>query len=292
MGPGEIFRYHEPREILIRIFQDKKDRNPSYSIRAWARQLNFKNPSYLSDVINGKRKLKPELALRIAVGLNIPEDERRYFEALVYYSNATGPTERAFYQSIVNKFKPKKEVLLLGKDQRNFSHWVYGTMDELTTLKDFREDYGYLARRLGNDITPQLTELAMRHTMEMGSIRRAADGQLEKIETVLPPAVGDVRRAAIMERKLLWARKEQAFLEQSEEESYFRVSYLPVRRKDVQKFHEELERFMLAMRTQQAEPGAADDVYMMELAFYKLTLGEPEALPKPKRRAKAEGGRA
>lgn len=55
-------------------FQRKKGNNSAYSYRAFSRDISV-SQSVLSRVLAGKKKLTPEIALRIGLGLKLPNEQ-------------------------------------------------------------------------------------------------------------------------------------------------------------------------------------------------------------------------
>ncbi|OGQ23184.1 MAG: hypothetical protein A3I05_02820 [Deltaproteobacteria bacterium RIFCSPLOWO2_02_FULL_44_10] len=281
MIPGTLFQYTDPREILVQIFQDKKERNPAYSIRAWARQLGFKTPSYLSDVLRGKTPLKPELALKIARILDVPEDERRYFETLVFHASASSDGEREFYEATLKKYRPDEQIKEFSNDFFDRAKsWVYWLTDEMIFLKDFRENYAYLAKRIGDDVTPQMVEIAMKEEEEIGLLQRNNKGEIIRKERYWVPLRDTVRKQNIYHEKVrrkFAERAVDACTSQPPEETFFLSSARPIRKKDIPKIKEFLMQ-MIRDLTQEFQPkqGDADEVFAVDVSFFRLTLGEPE----------------
>lgn len=59
---------------LATEFEQKKEENPSYSMRALSRDLDI-TPSELSRIMAFKRKLSPKLAYKIGQYLSLPQEE-------------------------------------------------------------------------------------------------------------------------------------------------------------------------------------------------------------------------
>jgi plasmid maintenance system antidote protein VapI len=61
-------------ELIGNSFKDKKERNPQYSYRAFARDLGI-SQSLLVKVLDGSRTATPELALRLGLHLELADRE-------------------------------------------------------------------------------------------------------------------------------------------------------------------------------------------------------------------------
>ena len=273
-----IFRITDSKEILNISFEEKKRKNPQFSIRAWSKKLHFKNPSYLSEVLRGKRKMKPDFALRISSSLDLSEDGRRYFEALVFLENSTSQTEKEFYTSMLEKIRPQKQAERLDESVSSFKTWVYFFMDDITLLKDFRDDPVYLAKRLGPDVSPHIVELALKDALRIGLIKKNNRGKYErtKIAFIATNSPEERERAYEQYKKASWKRAEEAYLTQPIEKTRFAHFYLPIRKESFETIRQYLDEVRADIRKRfEATPGTAEEIYALELNLYKITLGDP-----------------
>jgi uncharacterized protein (TIGR02147 family) len=62
------------QKILINELQSRREKNPRFSLRAFARILEM-SPAHLSCLINGKKNLTPKQAQKIASRINLSESE-------------------------------------------------------------------------------------------------------------------------------------------------------------------------------------------------------------------------
>lgn len=69
-------------DYLITIFDERKEKNPRYSLRAFARSLGVSS-GQLSEILSGKRPLSHKLARRISIALALTEEESQKLIFLV-----------------------------------------------------------------------------------------------------------------------------------------------------------------------------------------------------------------
>ncbi len=72
----------KPAEWIKEIYLARKERNPSYSMRAFARDLKV-SQAYISLLWNGKRPLSKKVANRMLENLKMPDDEIKKYGAIV-----------------------------------------------------------------------------------------------------------------------------------------------------------------------------------------------------------------
>lgn len=59
------------RKLLSKEFEYKKTKNPNYSLRAMARDIDI-SPSVISEYLNGKRSISPKSRYKVIRYLNLP----------------------------------------------------------------------------------------------------------------------------------------------------------------------------------------------------------------------------
>ncbi len=69
-------------DYLISIFNDRKEKNPRYSLRAFARSLGVSS-GQLSEILSAKRPLSHKLAQRVSIALALTEVESQKLTQLV-----------------------------------------------------------------------------------------------------------------------------------------------------------------------------------------------------------------
>lgn len=108
--------------MLVERFEAARERNPSYSLRAFARSLKIDH-STLSRIMTGKRPVSEAIARKIAARLEIVSDGDQI---------ATDPSFR--------ELNLEEHILL--------SSWVAASIQELTRVKGFKPDADWIAKKL------------------------------------------------------------------------------------------------------------------------------------------------
>lgn len=84
-------------DYLVGIFNERKDKNPRYSLRAFARSLGVSS-GQLSEILSSKRPLSHKLGRRIAIAMALTEDESQKLNTLIsqqtQFMEIAGPNSR------------------------------------------------------------------------------------------------------------------------------------------------------------------------------------------------------
>ena len=161
-----LFEHNNYREYLSSLLAERGKRNSGYSMRSFARDLGLQ-PSLLSEVLNGKRKLTEESALKIATKLQLEPSGREYLRLLVQLDRAKTPELRNAVLENIRVVHPRQgEVHDLSVDLfKSISDWHHFALLRLLDIADFEWSTKNAARALG--VHEQEVEEALRRLQRL-----------------------------------------------------------------------------------------------------------------------------
>lgn len=145
-------------DFLKNSFSERCQKNPRYSLRAFARDLGI-SPPRLSHILNGKKGLSLESALKIAKSLSLTDEETKFFCTSVEAKHSRSKLVR---EKAEQKFK---EIQSQYKDLnvehfKIISDWYHFAIMELTLVEDFKSDSKWIAKTLN------ISELQVKDAIE------------------------------------------------------------------------------------------------------------------------------
>jgi uncharacterized protein (TIGR02147 family) len=144
-----VTRYLSPRDYLKALYDAVKGAADAYSYLQFADDLGFSKTNVLRLVIVGQRPLTSKAAEKIARGLDLHGESRRYWTALVKYANARLPAERERFFKLLLSHKAKAQPAeLSATDAEYFGEWYHPVIREVTGLKGFDGDPEWIRARL------------------------------------------------------------------------------------------------------------------------------------------------
>lgn len=169
-----ILEQGDYRAYLRSVYSERHGRNPSYSLRAMARQIGCA-PSTLSEIMSGKKRLSPTKALSTALKLGLQSSEAEYFQLLVQADGARDPALRRYVTERMEELRPRDGRQLTLDNFRLISDWYH-----LPALELSRQGVtaAVVAQRLG------ITSIEAATALE----------RLERLELVTKEAAGRYRR--------------------------------------------------------------------------------------------------
>ena len=257
MNGSTDFRKYLQTELLQRC-----KKNPSYSLRAFAKQLSV-DPSTLSKILKGKRPLGSKLIVQLGSRCGLkPGDLKPYLAD----SLETGSTPSHSYEQIaLDRFAI-------------IADWYHFAILELMTVKGFEPSPKWIARTLGISVVE--ADMAIERLERAGFIEIGKDGKWRDISsgatTTIGPDMASAAHRHFQEQILAKAIKTISTVPLEERDNTGAVmaidrSKLPEAKALITKFRRQFAKLMATEKN-------GDDVYNLSVAFFPLT-----SIPKEKK---------
>lgn len=267
-----IGKYKDYREFLKDSLEQRSQKNPKYSLRAFARDLDLA-PQILSAVFNNKKGISVEVASKIATRLGLNEQESNYFCDLVDLTHARSVGARKIAALRLARYKQELKFQNLKMDAfRLISDWYHYAILELTFVQGFKSDTAWIAKRL--KISQHEAQQAVERLLRTGLLIEEK-GQYTKAETH-HTTTHDVPSEAIrnFNRQILQkATDALTFQDVSERDlttmtMAIDVKKIPEAKKRIRAFRHELTEFL--------ETGERKEVYCLSLQLFRLSEKQRE----------------
>jgi uncharacterized protein (TIGR02147 family) len=174
-----IGRFQDYRHYLKGELETRIQRNATYSLRAFARDLKMM-PQVLSLVLNGKKGLSTDAALHIAERLKLGVEDTAYFIDLVHLNQAKTDAARKLAQYRLSQYPTEAAFNPLQEEVfKIISDWYHYAILELTFTGQLSNDAKSISKRLG--ITEHEAKQAIARLLKVGLLENQ-DGVLIKSE--------------------------------------------------------------------------------------------------------------
>ena len=263
--------YSTYHELINEEFEKRKALNASYSLRAFARDLGL-SPATLSQVFNKKNGLSLEAAELISQKLRLSEPQKNWFLNSVGSLHCRNSKERLSFQEKIKQLK--QETTAYSEIQLEYfkviSDWYHFAILELTHLKEFQNDYQWIAEKLG--VEAHQAEEAIERMKALDLIEERK-GKLVDVFTALA-TTNDIPSMSIKKFHMQIMKKAMEALyevDPSEREISstvfsFDKNDLPLVKEKIRSFRRELENDSQLSKKKNA-------VYCLGIQFFELTKG-------------------
>ena len=188
MDAPDIYRYLDYRRYLDDWFRARKESNPRFSHRAFARKAGQASPSLLLHVIEGKRNLTPTTTEAFVKALGMKGEDADFFSALVLLAQAESHEDRnrAWERvSATRRFREARRVE--GEGVEYLSCWYYPAIRELAACEGFRGDPEWIAATLRPKITVAQAQKALDVLGSLGFLRKEGEALIPAEASLVTP---------------------------------------------------------------------------------------------------------
>ena len=179
----DLFDYDDPITYLNAVIDEKKSKNPLFSLRSWARSLGYLQPTSLSQILRRKRSISNKHIELFANNLEMDRQHQRYFAAIVEASIARTAERRMFWQKCAQSISLKKSYQMNWlKDYQLYQNSLPLVLLHLVNLKGFTETAGWIQRKLNKPVESAQIHSAIQLLLKLGLLQRGTAGELIRVK--------------------------------------------------------------------------------------------------------------
>lgn len=262
------------RQSLQSVLVARLAVNPRYSLRAFARDLKL-SPSFLSQVLSGKRGLAPQSAERVFTKCGFLNSDSEVFLLQVREEQLrSAPKKQKLQQKIEAELQKRSAQVIDFEKNDVLSEWFSLTLLQMLALPHslrlkLKGWVKWAASKL--DLDARVVEAAVKALMDQRLVEIGPRGLMATTDTVWTTS-GVPSEAIRRYHRQMMDRAKASIDLQTVEERFFHSIQLPVRKDNLPQFQAEILKFRNQMlrkygRTQERD---ADHVYAMNVQLFKL----------------------
>lgn len=264
-----IFEHTQYRSYLKAALADRVVKNPSYSLRAFAKALEMA-PSMLSEVLKGTKNLSQERALLIARKLGLTSSETEYFSLLIQFESARNPELKATIQARMNQANPKRETHDLSIDAfKMISDWYHLPILELSRLDGFTLTPESVSERLG--ITKLEADVAIERLERLELLVRDPQGRLVKDRDFWVVNARIPNQALRHYHRQMLEKAIESLETQTPQEKFVGSETFGIDPGQLPEANKIIDRFLTEMSELSARSKKRSEVYHLGTQFFRLT---------------------
>lgn len=272
-SPLDLFRYLDYRHYLKDYYREQKGKKGSlFSFRSFARMAGLNSPNFLKLVMDGKRNLGPEGAVRFVKALRLNKEEAAYFQNLVGFNQSSTDDERNEWYQRLSTSRRYREIREIEKDYFvYFSHWHYAAIRELVLLPDFREDAAWISRKLCPSIAPKEAKTAIELLQKLGFLKRDKSGKLVQAERNIATA-REVESLAITNyhRQMIQMAAESIQRTHSDRRDISSLT-VAISQEKFKEAKRRIQEFRRELNVLLSEGGRPDSIYQINFQIFNLS---------------------
>ncbi len=173
-----IYEYLDYRQYLGDYCASQKAQDINFSNRYFARKAGLpnSNASLLSKIIGGKRNLSMTQRFKFAKGLDLTNDELKYFDILVQFNQAENVEAKNHFFHELSHYRGSRAKVLPTAEFHYYAKWYFSVVRAYLGLNPNERNPAIIARRLIPQITSEQVQEALQVLLDLKLIKKLANG--------------------------------------------------------------------------------------------------------------------
>lgn len=252
-------------QLLSELWIEKKNKNPNFSQRAYARYLDI--PVSTLSVLQSKKTISESpLISKLGKKLGLSNDEIKYFSLLAKSEKTKDPKKKR--ELIKQALGLNTRFNTLSDEQFNYvASWYHFALMELIKTKDATFNPEWISQKLGIKI--EEAEKALQALIDL-KIIKIQNNKLKVLKDYISLPTGASLPVAFNYHQEMIQKSLEATKTQTKEERNFSSVTLRVRRSDLPKVNELLRTLRREFCHELEEGEGHDSVYALNMQFIRL----------------------
>ncbi|MAW07391.1 MAG: hypothetical protein CME61_03800 [Halobacteriovoraceae bacterium] len=268
----ETYSYLNSSKLLKDRFNDKKERLPGFSIRAWAKSMGLSSHGPLQQILAGKRTLPKKYLPSLKKSLSLTKKEIDYLSLLIDLEKASSEEEKHLYLSRLKKLRPSNDDVhfLELENYKFFENPLHSIIRTLMERKDFKADPLWIQENIVFKATINEINEVINRLIELGGVEKKG-GKLIKLKSAIQNKA-DVPSMGVKKfhQKMSIIAYEQV-MEQEVNEKEFNSMSFNIKKEKVAEAKIRLRDFVNEFISEfQARPEESDLTYQINSQFFRL----------------------
>ncbi|MGA2506248.1 MAG: TIGR02147 family protein [Chitinispirillaceae bacterium] len=183
----KIYSFLDYRRYLKAYYDYSKDHDPTFSYRAFSRQVGVKAPNFLQWLIEGNRNLAKKTIAKVASAMQLDPKEEEYFTALVHFNQSKTINEKTrFFEKLMELYPAVTATALTQAQYQHYANWYNEAIRELLNYYRLDPDEKWAFRKLARMLRPEITEsqarTSLKQLMQLGLVKKRNDGRFRLVD--------------------------------------------------------------------------------------------------------------
>ena len=267
----KIYDYEHAHQFLKDSWEEKRQSNPAFSLRAWSKRLGFESNAPLSLMLNGKRPIPKKYIPKLISDLSLDTTEGLYLETLINYNRAKDSVTRDFYYQRLKEIAPQKDVKFLDIEKSKImQNPLHNILLEAINLKNFDSSPKSIKEKLKIEASiAEIGEALLR--LESFGLVKNIDGFWSRNPGYINSTDGVPIDALKKFHKINADHAKKAVDQQQLSERDISGHFFNLKEGDLPQIKNEIRSFVQhIMKSYDAHPGTGDYTYELNLQLFKV----------------------
>lgn len=183
---NSIFEFIDYRKYLLAYYNEQKKKHRFFSYRYFSDKAGIGSPSFLKQVIDGKRNLTGPVIEKFSNAMKLEPKQALYFLNMVLFNQAKTSVEKQKHYAALRSMTGNLKVSVINGDLFDyFSEWYVPVIREVVTMYDFKDDYKAIAAMINPPVQPSEAKAAIKLLLRLKLLKRQDNGSYVQKDTTL-----------------------------------------------------------------------------------------------------------
>lgn len=251
------------QDFMVRELNARIQKNPSYSLRALARDLRM-TPAHLSSVLSGKKNVSRSKGQDIASVLSLSAAEKKLFLTMVAAEVSRGVNKEKLNNKIAELKKNDCFTEIMSAEVDVLTSWPYPVLFALFDFDDFEPNFKWITAKTG--FNEKYVQKHIEIAESLGRIVRDESGWHLKDRNIATPTIPSaaIRRFHVQTMD----NAKLALTGQTIEERDFSSVVMPIDPSRIKEAKDKLKDFRRSFFSEFSAGKNKSDVYCLSLQFF------------------------
>lgn len=268
-----VYQYDHAGKFLKAAWSAKKQKNPSFSLRSWAKQMGLKEHTPLHLMLNQKRSVSKKLLPVLIKNLKLTQKEGLFLETLIELNRSKSPTQKELYLNRLRELSPKHRINV--QELENFKYLsepLHMLIREMVDLPQFKPDPDWISSRIREQVTTAQISESIGRLMQMKLLAISKNGKLQKQDSHVSSTKDIADQAIKTFHKKSLDHAKSALTEQSVHQREFNSYLLNIEKKNIPSAKKMIREFVLKFIARfEANSGTEIETYQFSSQLFELT---------------------
>lgn len=246
-----------------------------YSYSQVIAKLGLKSKGHITQILQGKKKVPPQLAEKIAEFFSLQGRTRQFVLALIEFTQAKSHEDKKHYLDCMTSLQVEDGKTLLPTHYNLCKQWYYPVIRELVRIVPVVDNYDVIASMVSPSISERAAEAAIRDLERMGLIVR--NNKRRYIQTDAMITFGEGWKSIVVREFQHQAMElqKQAFERYPAEEREISNATLCMSRERATLVKRRLQAFRREIISLvKSDPRKSEQVFQFNIGFFPLSKGK------------------
>lgn len=269
----KVFDYLDYKPYLKDLYLATKAEEDGYTYIKFSKDLGLTETNVSSHIINNRRPLTSDGALKVVKAIGLTKQDRKYFLALVDYINEDDSTKRDKMFHDLFSIKQSNLPEVLQEQMTYFSKWYFPVIGELARVEGFQCDYQWVKKNLWPRLTPKEFDASIEFLEKVRILSKDENGSKQRTDLDFSPGQATKNISVKKYHQQMLKLADQGLTNVEESKRHYSAMTIVLGEEEASELNELILEFQRKVAELESQSQKRESVYQINLQLFPLGKG-------------------